>query len=117
MTINKLVSPKNRFSSIYGATGNRNYDTTSRGLATDRGSGFLAGGPSHHPCATDGLLLEKAHGIFRSGIPGRRGLYGSGQLGDRFGRRRSVWLLASMCHHDFEFDGDPASAFVHQAGG
>src|SRR4029453_8389692 len=87
-TINKLVSPKNRFSSIHGAAGNSNHSKTSRGLATARGSGFLGGGPSHHPCATNGILLEEAHGIFRSGIPGLRGLYGSGQLGDRFGRRR-----------------------------
>ena len=62
----------------------------SRGLATDGRSGFVAGGSSHHPCATDGILLEEAHGVFRSGIPGRRGLYGPRQLGDGFGRRRTV---------------------------
>src|SRR5207248_10141202 len=110
MIISKLALLKDSFNPIYGAAGNSSYSKTSRGLATDGRSGVFAGGPSHHPCARDGVLLEEAHGILRSRIPVRGRVYGSGQLGDRFGRRRTLRLLASMCHHDFQSDGDTASA-------
>src|SRR6476620_5264696 len=107
MTINKLALPKNRLCSIYGSAGSSSYDKGSLALATDWRRGLLARGASHHPCAADGVLLEEAHGVFGSRIPGRCGLYGPGQLGYRFGRRRAVRLLASMRHHDFQSDGDP----------
>ncbi len=74
---------------------------------------FLAGGSSHH-LVPQRRPFGGTPRVFRSGIPGRRRLHGSRQLGHRFGRRRAVRLRASLRHHDFEPDGDSASAFVHQ---
>ncbi len=76
---------------------------------------FARGLPHHHGSLGRVVLAEAAR-LLRSRLPRRGRLHGSGQLGHRPRGRREVWLHAAERHHDFESDGDPAPASVHQAG-
>ena len=77
--------------------------------------GLAPRSPPKHCSSGDAFILEETGGVHWPGISGRCGLHGPRQLGYGFSRWRAVWLRASGRHHDLQSDGDPASAFMHQA--
>src|SRR6185436_7565472 len=54
------------------------------------------------------LDVETAVRVCRAGLSGQRGIHGSGQLGHRPGRRRTVRLSPSLGFANVERDGSAA---------
>ena len=66
-------------------------------------------GAWHHSGAGWRQLLAEAVRLRRSGLPRRRRVHGSGQLGHGPGRRIALRLHAAQRDHGLEPDGDPAA--------
>ena len=62
-------------------------------------------------------IVVAAHVRLRgTGVPGQRGLHGSGQLGDGSGGRRALWVQAAVGAGAVECAGDPAADAERAAG-
>jgi manganese transport protein len=86
-------------------------------VAAQNFGGIITGSASQHRGAGWRILLAQDDGVCWTGISGGGRLHGSGKLGNRSGRRCSVWLLTALGNHDFQSDVDPAAALVRETWG
>src|SRR6188508_2162393 len=107
-----LTSDSVLFSNRFDGCDDTTTDERCAGLAARPRPAATGGGLRFDRHPSVGLTWQKAPGLSRPRLPGRRWLHGPRQLGDVVGRWVEVWLCASHDRASFELDGDPATGAV-----
>src|SRR3954470_12301429 len=93
-----------------------NHETRNQPVATGSAHTEPSRGASLACRAKNGELLAQDGRVRRTGIPGRGGIHGSGELGDGPGGRIEVQLLAAQRDHAVELEGGGAAKPGGEAG-